>query len=282
MLPPNGISDKPVVVVLRGRSGPIPATAAAHKTSNRYARKGTILGRVAVRRAFGRANVPRLRGVPGPPRCGPARRRLEPPHTRRPCRRFRSKARRSAFSTAKRTARHRSEPTRPAGSPLLGWGGIQRGCISSRRPALKTISECEPLEPREEVLDQTAAARSWERSGQKESRTRSCATCRLSPTRSTSGVKAKFPEVPGASGVAGQWAVWVNGRHGWRPYLTTRTFLHELMHVYEFQLRLACWHENQEIDGWILHEDWLRAYEADRRLLEESGLPLREPDAMTR
>ena len=49
--------------------------------------------------------------------------------------------------------------------------------------------------------------------------------------------------------------------------------------VYEFQLRLACWHQNQEIDGWVLQEDWLRAYEADRRLLEERGLPLREPDA---
>ena len=51
------------------------------------------------------------------------------------------------------------------------------------------------------------------------------------------------------------------------------------MHVYEFQLRLACWHENQEINGWILQEDWLRAYEEDRQILEENGLTLREPDA---
>ena len=54
------------------------------------------------------------------------------------------------------------------------------------------------------------------------------------------------------------------------------TFLHELMHFYEFRLRLACWQENQDIDGFILHESWLRAYEADLLFLEAHGLPLRE------
>ena len=32
-----------------------------------------------------------------------------------------------------------SGPTRPAGSPFRGWGGIQHGCTSSLRPAPKTI-----------------------------------------------------------------------------------------------------------------------------------------------
>ena len=58
------------------------------------------------------------------------------------------------------------------------------------------------------------------------------------------------------------------------------TFLHELMHHYEFRLRLACWHENQGIDGFILQESWLRAYDADRLRLEQLGLPLLQEPSM--
>ena len=139
-------------------------------------------------------------------------------------------------------------------------------------------SECEPLEPREEVLEnggRTVLGAQWP-AGIEDT------ILRYMPlVANTIYIRreGEIPGSPGASGSASQWAVWVNGRFGWRPYLTTRTFVHELMHVYEFQLRLACWHENQEIDGFVLQEDWLRAYEADRRFQEESGLPLREPEA---
>ena len=50
------------------------------------------------------------------------------------------------------------------------------------------------------------------------------------------------------------------------------------MHVYDLRLRLACWYENQEINGFVLHENWLRAYDADRARLTSLGLPLREPE----
>ncbi len=139
-------------------------------------------------------------------------------------------------------------------------------------------SQCEPLEPRQDVLEnggRTVLGAKWP-AGIEDT------ILRYMPlVANTIYIRreGEIPGSPGASGVAGQWAVWVNGRHGWHPYLTTRTFLHELAHVYEFQLRLACWYENQEIDGWILQEEWMHAYEEDRRLLEENGLPLREPEA---
>ena len=139
-------------------------------------------------------------------------------------------------------------------------------------------SECEPLEPREEVLEnggRTVLGAQWP-AGIEDT------ILRYMPlVANTIYIRreGEIPGSPGASGVAGQWAVWVNGRWGWDFYSEYRTFVHELMHVYEFQLRLACWHENQEIDGFVLQEEWLRAYQEDRRLLEENGLPLREPDA---
>ena len=70
--------------------------------------------------------------------------------------------------------------------------------------------------------------------------------------------------------------MWGTGANGWDEYGETATFLHELMHHYEFRLRLACWYENQDIDGFILQESWLHAYQADQRYREENGLPLRE------
>ena len=140
-------------------------------------------------------------------------------------------------------------------------------------------SECEPLEPREEVLEnggRTVLGAKWPEGIED-------TILRYMPlVANTIYIRreGEIPGSPGASGVAGQWAVWLNGRHGWYPFPEYQTFVHELTHVYEFQLRLACWHENQEIDGFVLQEDWMRAYEADRRLLEEHGLPLREPDGI--
>ena len=140
--------------------------------------------------------------------------------------------------------------------------------------------ECEPLEPREEVLPnggRTVLGAKWP-AGIEDT------ILRYMPLVANAIYikrEGEIPGLPGAGGGAARWAVWVNGRWGWEPYREYRTFVHELMHVYEFQLRLACWHETQEINGFVLQEDWLRAYEADRRLLEERGLPLREPDANT-
>ena len=137
--------------------------------------------------------------------------------------------------------------------------------------------ECEPLEPREEVLEnggRTVLGAKWP-AGIEDT------ILRYMPLVANTIYiwrEGEIPGSPGASGVAGQWAVWLNGRHGWYPFPEYQTFVHELTHVYEFQLRLTCWHENREIDGFVLQEDWLRAYEADRNFLAEHGLPLREPD----
>ena len=141
-------------------------------------------------------------------------------------------------------------------------------------------SECEPLEPREEVMEKdgrTVLGAKWP-PGIEDT------ILRYMPlVANTIYIRreGEIPGSPGASGSASQWAVWLNGRHGWRPFSEYQTFVHELAHVYEFQLRLACWHENQEIDGFVLQEDWMRVYKEDRRLLEENGLPLREPAGET-
>ena len=140
--------------------------------------------------------------------------------------------------------------------------------------------ECEPLEPREEVFEnggRTVLGAKWP-AGIEDT------ILRYMPlVAGTIYIRreGEIPGRPGAAGTAGTWAVWMNGRWGWEAFREYGTFVHELMHVYEKQLRLACWHDNQEIDGFVLQVDWLRAYEADRRMLDELGLPLREPDANT-
>ena len=91
--------------------------------------------------------------------------------------------------------------------------------------------------------------------------------------------EGEIPGRPGAAGSASSWAVWVTGRHGWHPFSETGTFLHELMHLYERQLRLACWHQNQEINGWI--SDKRTGCAPTKRtgaFLAERDRPLREPD----
>ena len=142
--------------------------------------------------------------------------------------------------------------------------------------------QCEPLESREEVLangDRTVLGAKWP-AGVEDTILRY-----LPLVANTIYIKreGEIPGLPGAGGAAGGrgWAVWVNGRHGWEAFREYGTFVHELMHTYEFRLRRACRRDNREIDGWILEEDWMRAYDEDRRLLDEQGLPLREPDAYT-
>ena len=138
-------------------------------------------------------------------------------------------------------------------------------------------SECEPLEPRE--VERASGARTA--LGAKWPAGIEDTMLRYMP--SVAGVLyiKREGEIPGVTvntaGSASPEAVWMNGRQGWHPFLEYYAFNHELMHVYEFRLRLACWYENQEVNGFVLHENWLRAYDADRALIESLGLPFTEP-----
>ena len=138
--------------------------------------------------------------------------------------------------------------------------------------------ECEPLEPRQEVLEnggRTVLGAKWPADVED-------TMLRYMPSvAGTLYVKreGEIPGIPAAAGGASTWVVWTNGVNGWQQFLETRTFLHELMHVYERRLRLTCWHRHQDIDGFVLEESWLQAYDADRALLDQLGMPLEEPDA---
>ena len=90
--------------------------------------------------------------------------------------------------------------------------------------------------------------------------------------------EGEIPTSPGASGSASNHVVWINGRYGWTPSSELSTFIHELTHVFELRLRVACLRENRDIDGWVLQESWLEAYDADRARMERLGITLREPD----
>ncbi|MDE0166736.1 MAG: hypothetical protein OXL36_16695 [Bryobacterales bacterium] len=137
--------------------------------------------------------------------------------------------------------------------------------------------ECEPLEPREVEVEsgaRTALGAKWP-DGISDTMLRymPLVAGALYVTRS-----GEIPLVPGAAGSASRMIVWSNGRNSGHPYGEKQTFLHELMHLYERRVRQACWYENQEVNGLVLHESWLVAYDADRALLQESGQPLRERD----
>ncbi len=138
--------------------------------------------------------------------------------------------------------------------------------------------ECEPLEPREENLTnggRTVLGAKWP-AGVEDTVLRY-----LPSIAGTIYIKreGEIPGLPGASGSASSWTVWVNGRWGWTEFGEYRTFVHEIVHTYEMRLRNACWNQRRDVDGWILQENWLRAYEADRSFLSGNGLSLREPDA---
>ena len=137
--------------------------------------------------------------------------------------------------------------------------------------------ECEPLEPRE--VERASGARTA--LGAKWPPGIEDAMLRYMP--SVAGAlyikrAGEIPGLPGAAGSASREAVWVNGIKGWHPFLEYGTFVHELMHLFEYRLRVACWHENQDVDGWVLHENWLRAYDDDRDRMERLGIPLGERD----
>ena len=90
--------------------------------------------------------------------------------------------------------------------------------------------------------------------------------------------EGEIPYVEGAAGAASLNVVWINGRHGWETRRELTTFIHELTHVFEQRLRIACLAENRDVNGYVLQDSWLQVYDADRERLERNGLSLREPD----
>ena len=172
----------------------------------------------------------------------------------------------------------------PVQTDAAGWFtfpglGMDSALLSFTPPSCAEDDwECEPLEPRQEVLlngARTVLGAKWP-AGIEDTMLRYMPLVAAAIYIKREG---EIPGSPGASGAASTWAVWINGRWGWEPFREIGIFLHELMHFYEFRLRLACWHENQDIDGFILQESWLHAYQADQRYREENSLPLREPAA---
>ena len=169
----------------------------------------------------------------------------------------------------------------PVQTDATGWFtftglGMDSALLSFDPPACaEGDSECEPLEPRQEVLAngaRTVLGAKWP-AGIEDTMLRYMPLAAGAIYIKREGA---IPEKNNVGGAASQWAVWVNGALGWDEYGERSVFQHELMHFYEFRLRLACWYENQGINGFILHESWLRAYEADLLFLEDHGLPLGE------
>ena len=128
--------------------------------------------------------------------------------------------------------------------------------------------ECEPLEPREEVLEnggRTVLGAKWP-VGVEDT------VLRYMPLIAGAVYIKWRGEIPGALGTcarAGTWAIPINEECRSDAFDEYQTFVHEIVHLYERRLRRACWHQTMEIDGWILREHWQRAMEADR---EENGL----------
>lgn len=87
--------------------------------------------------------------------------------------------------------------------------------------------------------------------------------------------EGEIPDTVGAAASASNEVVWLTERRGGEAD-RLGTFIHELMHVYERRLRNVCWHENQEVDGWVLHESWLQVFEEDRWHRERYGIESRE------
>ncbi len=137
--------------------------------------------------------------------------------------------------------------------------------------------ECEPLQPRE-VERQTGARTAL---GAKWPDQVVDVMQRFMPSVADTLYVKREGEIPGLGGVggaAGKEVVWLTGRHGWKTFLEVGTFMHELMHVFEQRLRIACWLENRDVDGWVLHESWLEVYDTDRARIERLGIPVREAE----
>lgn len=136
---------------------------------------------------------------------------------------------------------------------------------------------CQPLEPREETLangGRTVLGAKWP-VGVEDT------ILRYLP--SIAGAiyikrEGEIPGLPGACGSASYRGTIIINDYCWSDRFNEyRTFVHEAVHLYEIRLGMACRSQNPDVDGWILQENWLRAYEADRVYREENGLPLRDP-----
>ena len=90
--------------------------------------------------------------------------------------------------------------------------------------------------------------------------------------------EGEIPGLPGAAGAASDEVVWINGYPDWELFGELGTFIHELTHVFERRLRRACLRENRDMDGWVLQESWLQAYDADRARMERLGIPVSEAE----
>ena len=176
----------------------------------------------------------------------------------------------------------------PALTDAAGWFtfpdlGMESALLHFEPPACaENDIECEPLEPREDVLehgDRSVLGAKWP-AGVEDT------ILRYLPSVAGTVYIKWIGQIPGlrpsVCGSASSWVVISNESCRDDALDEHDTFVHELMHTYEFRLRRACWHQTMEIDGWILQEDWLRAYEADRIFLEENGMMLRERDLESR
>ena len=144
-------------------------------------------------------------------------------------------------------------------------------------PECDDDTECEPLQPRE--VERQSGARTA--LGAKWPDLVVDVMQRFMPTVADAIYvkrEGEIPGLPGAAGAANDEVVWINGRHGWDLFGELGTFIHELIHVFENRLRRACWRENRDVDGWVLQESWLQAYDADRARMERLGIPLSEAE----
>ncbi len=171
----------------------------------------------------------------------------------------------------------------PVTTDASGWFSfpdieVESALLRFDPPAcLEDDPECEPLEPREEEFmngSRTVLGAKWP-AGVEDT------VLRYMPlVAGTVYIKweGEIPGLPGACGSASSWVVIINEKCWSEEFSEHRTFVHEIVHTYEFRLRRTCRRQRPDVNGWVLQEDWMGAYEADRRLLEEQGLPLREPD----
>ena len=191
------------------------ATTATLEPSKRYAPMGSTSGLRAGRLAGGGSTVSGIRRAP---RRGPARRRLEPPHSRHDA--VVSPRRRHGDAARLRRELPGSGQTDAAGWFTIARLGRETALLRFDPPACgEDDMECEPLEPRQEVLEnggRTVLGAKWPYRDRGHDPALHAARRQhdLYPARRRNPWNCREQ-----AGAAARWAVWVTGRHGWRPYL---------------------------------------------------------------
>lgn len=172
----------------------------------------------------------------------------------------------------------------PVMTDAAGWFEIQGLTSETARlrfepPACaQDDTMCQPLEPREETFakgGRTVLGAKWP-AGIEDTVLRYMPS--IAGTIYIKWAGEITGRYAGACGLAGTQAIVIAEKCWSTTFDEYRTFVHEIVHTYESRLRNACGLLRSDVDGWILQEKWLRAYEADRSFLAENGLPLREPD----